>query len=52
MLADEDGVVVVPLAEVGRVVERAKEGRRVDALCAEGIRGGMSVGEAFKKFRG
>lgn len=52
ILADVDGVVVVPRAQVMEVVELAKKGREVDARCLEDLKQGKGVAETFKKHRG
>ncbi|CAO1628480.1 unnamed protein product [Jaminaea pallidilutea] len=52
ILADVDGVVVVPRAEVLKVVELAEKGRQVDAKCLEDIKAGRSVADTFKEHRG
>lgn len=52
ILADVDGVVVVPRALVIQVVELAKKGREVDERCMRDLKEGKGVAETFKKHRG
>ncbi|PWN24694.1 RraA-like protein [Jaminaea rosea] len=52
LLADVDGVVVVPRKQVAEVVELTKKGREVDARCLEDLKQGKGVAETFKKHRG
>lgn len=52
MVADEDGVVCVPVEMVDRVVEMAGRGREVDARCMRDIREGKGVQASFKEHRG
>jgi hypothetical protein len=52
LLADVDGVVVVPRSLVIQVVELAKKGREVDERCMKDLREGKGVTETFKKHRG
>ena len=52
IVADEDGVVCVPVELVEKVEDLAKHGKEVDARCLEDIRAGKGVQESFKKHRG
>jgi len=48
VVADEDGVVCVPVDVVQNVVDFATEGREVDAKCLADIRAGRGVQQTFK----
>ncbi len=52
VVADEDGVVTVPVDKAEEVVTLAEKGRQIDARCMEDIKAGKSVQETFKKHRG
>lgn len=52
IIADIDGVVCCPKELVEKVLEAIPAIASADALCAEAIKNGMSVQEAFGKFRG
>jgi regulator of RNase E activity RraA len=52
MVADEDGVVCVPLGMKDQVAELAALGREVDSKCMEDIKAGMGIQASFKKHRG
>lgn len=52
IIADLDGVVFLPGDLAEQVLERIPGLAAADARCAEAIRGGMSVQEAFATFRG
>ena len=52
IVADRDGVVVVPREMGERVVQVATVGREVDEMCMRDIRSGVGVKEAFKRHRG
>ncbi|PSR76506.1 hypothetical protein PHLCEN_2v8409 [Hermanssonia centrifuga] len=52
VMADEDGVVCVPVGLLSQVVELSQKGRDVDAKCLEDIRAGSGVQEAFRRHRG
>jgi len=52
VLADVDGVVVVPPSMAEDVVRLAQEGRDVDAKCMEDLKAGRGVKETFAKWRG
>ncbi|KAF5518582.1 4-hydroxy-4-methyl-2-oxoglutarate aldolase [Colletotrichum aenigma] len=52
IIADLDGVVFLPGDLAEQVLERIPELAAADDRCAEAIRGGMSVQEAFATFRG
>ncbi|KAH9839300.1 ribonuclease E inhibitor RraA/Dimethylmenaquinone methyltransferase [Rhodofomes roseus] len=52
VVADEDGVVCVPVGLVDRVLELAAKGREIDARCMTDIVAGSGVQEAFKRHRG
>lgn len=51
VLADVDGVVIVPRSQVIEAVELAKKGREVDAKCLADLKKGRGVRETFKKHR-
>jgi len=52
IVADEDGVVCVPVNMVDKVVEVAMKGQEVDAKCMADIRAGKGVQASFKEHRG
>lgn len=52
VVADTDGVVVVPADKVADVLQAAQQGKEVDDKCREAILKGMPVQEAFNTFRG
>ncbi|KAI8653641.1 hypothetical protein NCS56_01318700 [Fusarium sp. Ph1] len=52
IIADKDGVVVLPSDLAEKVLEIVPTVVSADEKCAEAIRGGTSVEEAFGKFRG
>lgn len=52
VLADEDGVIVVPAAMLEDVLEAAEEGQEVDEKCRVDIMAGKGVKETFAKHRG
>ncbi|KAL0956326.1 hypothetical protein HGRIS_002478 [Hohenbuehelia grisea] len=52
IVADEDGVVCVPVDLRDRVLELAAKGREVDERCATDIKAGLGVQASFKKHRG
>ncbi|CAO1623552.1 unnamed protein product [Parajaminaea phylloscopi] len=52
LLADVDGVVVVPRDQVLEAVGLAKKGREVDAKCMADLKKGRTVQETFKEHRG
>lgn len=52
IVADEDGVVCVPVDMVDKVVELAKKGREIDTKCMADIQAGNDVQASFKKHRG
>jgi len=52
LVADENGVVCVPKTLEEQVAERAKQGRDIDARCAENIAAGVGVAESFRRHRG
>lgn len=51
VLADIDGVVVVPPRVADQVIGLAEKGRREDEKCLQDIKAGMPVKEAFAKNR-
>lgn len=52
IVADIDGVVYIPEELAEKVLELVPGLVAADEKCAEAIRGGMSVQEAFATFRG
>lgn len=52
IIADQDGVVVLPAKDAEKVLEVIPAVAEADRKAGEAIRGGMSVQEAFAKFRG
>ncbi|KAJ8595683.1 RraA-like protein [Rhizopogon salebrosus TDB-379] len=52
IVADEDGVVCVPMDMVDRVVEVALKGQDVDAKCMTDIKAGKGVQASFRERRG
>lgn len=52
IIADEDGVVCVPVDMVDKVVELAKKGQEIDAKCMADIKAGKSIQASFKEHRG
>jgi regulator of RNase E activity RraA len=52
IIADEDGVVCVPVDMVNKVVEVALKGQEVDARCMADIKAGKSIQASFKEHRG
>jgi regulator of RNase E activity RraA len=52
VLADLDGVVVVPPAILDEVLQAAKEGKEVDEKCRMDLLQGKGVKETFAKHRG
>ncbi|RDX47939.1 RraA-like protein [Lentinus brumalis] len=52
VIADEDGVVCVPVSKAEEVITLAAKGREIDARCMEDIQAGKGVQETFKKHRG
>lgn len=52
IVADLDGVVVVPSHQMEKVKELCRKGRAVDELCKADIKAGRGVAETFKKYRG
>lgn len=52
IIADQDGVVALPSELAEKVLELIPGIVGEDEKAAEAIRGGMSVQEAFKTFRG
>ena len=51
IIADEDGVVCVPLALVGEVVEACWRRKEQDDRVLEAVEGGMGMGKAMGGFR-
>lgn len=51
LIADKDGVVVLPASLAEKVLEIIPTVAEADQKCAEAIRSGMSVEDAFAKFR-
>ncbi|ETS78381.1 hypothetical protein PFICI_10443 [Pestalotiopsis fici W106-1] len=52
IIADQDGVVCLPAGLAEQVLDAIPAIANADAKCAEAIKEGMSVQEAFAKFRG
>lgn len=52
ILADEDGVVIIPKDEVAEVVQRCRKNKEVDTKCMADLKKGRSVAETFKEHRG
>lgn len=52
ILADEDGVVVIPQGDVEEVLTRPKHNKEVDARCMADLKKGRSIAETFKEHRG
>lgn len=52
VLADVDGVVVVPPSLAEEVLSLAQQGREVDERCMRDLRSGRGVAETFKEHRG
>lgn len=52
LIADVDGVVLIPGSLVGKVLDIIPAIVDADEKCAVAIKEGMSVEESFKKFRG
>lgn len=52
IIADQDGVVCLPADLADDVLEAIPAIAAADEKCAEAIRGGMSVQEAFATYRG
>lgn len=52
IIADQDGVVVLPAKDAEKVLEIIPAIAEADRKAGEAIRSGMSVQEAFAKFRG
>lgn len=51
IVGDEDGVVCVPRALVGRVVELCEERKAQDERVLEAVMEGMGMGESLGRFR-
>ena len=51
MVADQDGVVVIPIGMMESVKQLCEKGRRVDELCKNGIIEGKGVQETFNQYR-
>lgn len=52
IIADLDGVVCIPKDMARQCLEAIPAIQQADRMCAEAIKKGMSVEEAFKTFRG
>ncbi|KAF9978461.1 hypothetical protein BGZ65_007001 [Modicella reniformis] len=52
IVADADGVVVIPKDMLARVEEQCKKSTAVDDQCMEALREGASIAATFKKYRG
>jgi regulator of RNase E activity RraA len=51
LVADIDGVIVIPRVKVGEVIELAEKGKGVDERIAKDLRAGRGVAESFAKWR-
>lgn len=51
-MADENGVVCIPIEDMDKVKEIAKKSREIDERCALDIKAGKGIEETFKKHRG
>jgi regulator of RNase E activity RraA len=51
VIADLDGVVVIPRGKIGEVVELAEKGKGVDERIAKDLKAGRGVAESFAKWR-
>jgi regulator of RNase E activity RraA len=51
IVADENGVVCVPVEDMEKVKEMAKKSRDIDERCALDIKAGKGIEETFKKHR-
>jgi len=52
IIADQDGVVVVPVDMMEKVKSICKNGREIDEACKAAIIAGEGVAATFKKYRG
>lgn len=52
ILADEDGVVVIPQKDIEEVVRRCHHNGEVDTKCMADLRNGRTVAATFKEHRG
>jgi len=52
IVADQDGVVSIPITMMDDVRETCRSGREVDERCKEAIIAGEGVAATFKKYRG
>jgi len=52
IVADEDGVVVVPTHLVAEVIDLASRNREIDERCMTDIKAGLGVKASFQKHRG
>ncbi|KAG1904272.1 ribonuclease E inhibitor RraA/Dimethylmenaquinone methyltransferase [Suillus fuscotomentosus] len=52
IIADEDGVICVPVNMVDKVAELAKKGQEIDAKCMADIKAGKGIQASFKEHRG
>lgn len=48
----ENGIVAIPQDKLEQVLEMLPRLVKADERVVEEVRGGMAVGEAFKKYRG
>ena len=51
LVADLDGVIVIPRVKVREVVELAEKGKEVDERIAKDLKAGRGVAESFAKWR-
>lgn len=51
IVADQDGVVVIPFGMMEKVKNGCEKGRQVDELCKKGIIAGNGVANTFKMYR-
>ncbi|OAV88595.1 hypothetical protein PTTG_01515 [Puccinia triticina 1-1 BBBD Race 1] len=52
ILGDEDGVVVIPYADIEEVINLCVKSTQVDQQCLEALKAGQTTAETFSRFRG
>lgn len=52
VLADMDGVVIIPPSMAEEVIQLAQKGREVDEKCMQDLKDGKGIKETFAKWRG